>query len=102
MAGRNRCKHGGAAGAGDVNVSRRQAGNQSGRAADENLLGIDAVFVENPLLVGDPEGYDARAHGGVADDEFRRAGGIGGSTTREKEAGGNDESQNPTHGHPHG
>jgi len=27
MASRNRCKHSGATGAGDVNVSRRQAGN---------------------------------------------------------------------------
>jgi hypothetical protein len=93
MAGRNRCKRSGAPSAGDVNVSRRQAGNQSGRAADEDLLGIDAVFGENPLLLGDPEWHDAGAHGGVADDEFRwRAGGIGRNATGQKEASGNDES----------
>jgi len=36
-------------------IPRSESGNESGRAADEDRVGVEAVFAEHALLVGDPE-----------------------------------------------
>ena len=64
-----------AAAATELNVPRRQTGNQQGRAAHIHLLGLEAVFGEKALLSRNPQWRHATIHRRVADHDLGWRGG---------------------------
>ncbi len=72
MAGTGSSQGGAAASRSDLNISRTQAGDQHGGAAQKDRLRLHAIFVEESLFFSQPKRRETGVHGRVADDEFSR------------------------------
>ena len=67
---RRRSQDRGATRISDINIAGQQARNQDRRAFDEHEPGLEAVFRENPLLLGENQGNDPWTYGRMRDGDF--------------------------------